>query len=59
MQAMLRFIPGFAAASVAFVVTRLFSWTEVGFEFSVFLAAYAAVAISLDRGLKRYGVANR
>lgn len=59
MQVMLRFIPGLVAASVAFAVTRLFAWTEVGFEFSVFLAAYAAVAISLDRGMKRYGVTGR
>ncbi len=57
MQVVLQFIPGLVAASVAFGVTRLFSWTDVGFEFSAFLAVYAVVAISLNRGMKRYGSA--
>ena len=57
MQTVLRFVPGFVAATVAFGVTRLFSWTDVGFEFSTFLALYAVGAISLDRALKRYGSA--
>ena len=56
MQATLRFIPGLAAATVAFGVTKLVGWTELGFEFGAFLTAYVAVAVSVDRGMKRYGV---
>ena len=54
-QAILKFLPGVVAAGVAFVATKLVAWTEVRFEFSVFVAAYIAVAVSMDRGMKRYG----
>jgi len=55
MQAILQFIPGLVAATAAFVLVRLFSWTELGFEFGAFLVAYIAVAVSVDRAMKRYG----
>ncbi len=55
MQAILHFVPGVVAASAAFFVTRLFGWTELGFEFGAFLVAYTVVSVSVDRGLKRYG----
>jgi len=58
MQTTLRFLPGVAAAAVAFVVTKFFAWTELGFEFGAFLTAYLAVAVSVDRGMKRYGVSS-
>ena len=56
MQGSLQFIPGVLAAAVAFFVTRLIGWTELGFEFGTFLVAYTVVAVSVDRGMKRYGV---
>ena len=40
---------------VAFVATKLVAWTELGFEFGVFLTAYLVVVLSVDRGMKRYG----
>ena len=55
MQTILRFVPGAAAAVVAFGVTKLVSWTELGFEFGAFLTAYLVVAASVDRAMKRYG----
>jgi hypothetical protein len=55
MQAILQFFPGLVAAGVAFVATKLVAWTELEFEFGVFLAAYVVVAVSVDRGMKRYG----
>ena len=56
MQAILQFVPGVLAASAAFFVTRLLGWTELGFEFGSFLVAYTVVAVSVDRGMKRYGM---
>jgi hypothetical protein len=55
MQTILRFVPGVTAAAVAFVVTKLVGWTEIGFEFGAFLTAYLVVAASVDRAMKRYG----
>jgi hypothetical protein len=59
MQAVLQFIPGFVAASTAFGVTKIFRWTESGFEFGVFIVLYSAVAVAVDRGMKRYGASKQ
>ena len=53
MQSVLVHVQGVVAAAAAFWVTKLAAWT--GFEFGVFIAVYLAVAIPLDRGMKRYG----
>ena len=55
MESVLRYVPGVVAAMVAFVATKLVAWTELGFEFRVFLTAYLVVVLSVDRGMKRYG----
>ena len=55
MQAILQLVPGVVGASAAFFVTRLFGWTELGFEFGVFLLSYVLVAVAVDRAMKRYG----
>lgn len=53
---MLRFVPGLLGAVAAFVVLRLLSWVgSLTFELLVFLGTYAAVAVSVDAALKRYG----
>ena len=53
MQSVLVHVQGVVAAAAAFGVTKLAAWT--GLEFGVFIAVYLAVAIPLDRGMKRYG----
>jgi hypothetical protein len=58
MVSVLRYVPGVVAASVAFVATKIVAWTEIGFEFGVFLAAYLVVVVLVDRGMKRYGTGN-
>jgi hypothetical protein len=55
MQLVLRFIPGIVGAVCAFSVSKLFAWTELGFELGAFLVTYLAIAVAVDRGLKRYG----
>ena len=55
MQSVLRTTSGAVAATAAFGVTKLVGWTEIGFEFSVFLGAYLVVAVAFDRALTRYG----
>ena len=42
-------------ATVAFGATKIVAWTEIGFEFGVFLGAYLVVLLSVDRAMKRYG----
>lgn len=59
MQTILHFVPGLVAALVAFGVTKLFAWTELGFELGAFLAAYLVVTISVERGMRRYGASRR
>ena len=55
MQLILRWVPGIVGAVCAFSVSKLFAWTELGFELGAFLVAYLAIAVAVDRGLKRYG----
>jgi len=55
MQSVLRITTGVVAATAGFGVTKVLGWTDVGFEFSVFLGVYLVVAIGLDRALKGYG----
>lgn len=53
---MLRFVPGLLGAIAAFVVLKLLSWVgSLSLELLVFLGTYAAVAVSVDTALKRYG----
>ena len=58
MQSILKYVPGFVAASIAFWVTKLAAWTEIGYELGIFLAAYLITVVSLDRGMKKYGAGN-
>ena len=58
MESVLRYVPGVVAAMFAFVATKLVAWTEIGFEFGVFIAAYLVMVVSVDRGMKRYGTRN-
>ncbi len=55
MQSVLRYVPGVVAAVIAFVATKIVAWTQIGFEFGVFLGAYLVTVVSVDRGMKRYG----
>ncbi len=55
MQSVLQYVPGVVAATVAFGATKIVAWTEIGFEFGVFLGAYLVVLLSVDRAMKRYG----
>ncbi len=55
MQLILRLVPGVVGAVCAFSVSKLFAWTDIGFELGAFLVTYLAIAVAVDRGLKRYG----
>ena len=52
---MLKFLPGFAAAIVAFLGLKLVGWLPWLLQFLVFLGIYGFVAIALDRAMKNYG----
>jgi hypothetical protein len=53
---MIKYVPGFVAAIIAFVVLKLVSWlNSTGLQAFLFLAAYVVVAVGLDKGMKRYG----
>lgn len=53
---MIKYVPGFVAAIVAFVVLKLVSWIDaVALQAFLFLAAYGVVMVGLEKGMKRYG----
>lgn len=54
---MIRFVPGFAAATVAFGLIELVEWMEIASattELVLFLASYAIAALGFDHALRRY-----
>ena len=53
---MMRYIPGFVAAIIAFVVLKLVSWMDsTALQAFIFLASYGVVAVGIEKGMKRYG----
>jgi len=53
---MIKYVPGFVAAIVAFFVLKLISWIDaVALQAFIFLAAYGVVVVGLEKGMKRYG----
>jgi hypothetical protein len=53
---MMKYIIGFVATVIAFVVLKLVSWFDtVALQAFLFLAAYAVVVVSIEKGMKRYG----
>jgi hypothetical protein len=55
MQLVLRLVPGVVGAVCAFAVSKLFAWTDLGFDLGAFLVTYLAVSVAVDRGFTRYG----
>ena len=52
----IKFVPGFVAAIVAYSVSRLIGWIEgFWFKFFIFLIVYLIGAIALDIAMTRYG----
>jgi hypothetical protein len=53
---MLRFVPGFVAAVIAFAVMKLISLVaSLGWQALVFLVVYIVVAVAVDYAMRRYG----
>jgi hypothetical protein len=53
---MMKYIPGFVGAIIAFVVLKLVSWfNSVALQAFLFLTAYGVVVVGLEKGMKRYG----
>lgn len=53
---MIRFVPGFIAATGAFWVPKVTDWFDsLWLELSVYLGVYVVIAVSVDTAMKRYG----
>jgi hypothetical protein len=51
---MIKYVPGFVAAIIAFVVLKLVSWlNSVALQAFPFLAAYAVVVVGSEKRMKR------
>jgi hypothetical protein len=52
----IKYVPGFVAAIIAFVVLKLVSWMDsTALQAFIFLAAYGVVVVGIEKGMKRYG----
>jgi hypothetical protein len=57
---MIKFIPGFAAATAAYIVLKIFGWiNSLSIEIILFFCTYLIVTVVVDIAMKKYGEKKR